>query len=418
MTPARVALIAVSLLLGAPLGAEPLCRVRVLLEPESATVGQQIVYRLQILRQVEVESVHFTRDLGFPSFRTEWLPGQSPDPAIADVGDHALIFEERRALFPVRAGELEIPAARLACVSAAHTVEVEVPAARIRVRELPDTGRPAGFGGVVGAVAVQAHISSERMTLGQSLALTVTVRGAANAWDAAAPFDPARDLPGVDVYAHPPETEREAGRRLEVRRSFSYELVPRAAGAFAIPALRVAYFDPERERYEIAEAPALRFAVEPAPPAATSATTPVARAKVRPTASHAGRGIARLGPALGIAVALLAAIAWFTVAKARGRRGDAMRAATPWLAEATEASTRGDPAATARALAAALRAALEVRAPGASALAAEEIAARDETSLRAVADALLELDRARFAAAASRVRSLDVEQVRALIASL
>ena len=118
MTPARVALVAVSLLLGASSGAEPLCRARVLLEPDDAVVGQQIVYRLQILRQLEVESVRFTRDLGFPSFRTEWLPGQSPDPAIADVGDHALIFEERRALFPVRAGELEIPAARLACVSA------------------------------------------------------------------------------------------------------------------------------------------------------------------------------------------------------------------------------------------------------------------------------------------------------------
>ncbi len=418
MTPTRVAFVAGSLLVAGSSGAEPLCRARVLVEPDSAVVGQQIVYRLQILRQLEVDSVRFTRDLGFPSFRTEWLPSQSPDPAIADVGDHALIFEERRALFPVRAGELEIPAARLACVSAAQTLAVEVPAAIVRVRELPDAGRPAGFGGVVGPVALQAHISSERVALGQSLALTVTVRGAANAWDAAAPFDPARDLPGVDVYAHPPETEREAGRRLEVRRSFSYELVPRAAGAFAIPALRVPYFDPERERYEIAEAPALRFAVEPAAPVATSAGTPVARANASPTPSDAVRGIVRLGAVLGIAVALLAAIAWFAVAKLRGRRGAAMRAAEPLLAEATAASARGDHAATARALAAALRAALEVHVPGASALAAGEIAARDETSLRAVAEAMGDLDRARFAAAASRTRSLDVEQVRALIASL
>jgi len=411
-------LVAVSLLLGASSGAEPLCRTRVLLEPDSAVVGQQIVYRLQILRELEVESVRFTRDLGFPSFRTEWLPGQSPDPAIADVGDHALIFEERRALFPVRAGELEIPAARLACVSAAQTAEVEVPATRVRVRELPSTGQPPGFGGVVGPVVVQAHISSERVALGQSLALSVTVRGAANAWDAAAPFDPARDLPGVDVYAHPPETDREAGRRLDVRRSFSYELVPRAAGAFSIPALRVPYFDPERERYEIAEAPALRFAVEPAAAAATPAPASVARANPPSTQSQARRRGARLGAALLIAVVLLAAIAWFAVAKARGRRGDAMRAAAPRLAEATAANERGDHAATARALAAALRAALEVRVPGASALAAEEIAARDERSLRAVAEALVELDRARFAGAASRSRPLDVERVRALIASL
>ena len=418
MTPTRVAFVAVSLLLAGSSDAAPPCRVRALLEPDSAVVGQQIVYRLQILRQLEVDSVRFTRDLGFPSFRTEWLPGQSPDPAIADVGDHALIFEERRALFPVRAGELVIPAARLACISAAQTVEVEVPATRVLVRELPGAGQPPGFGGVVGPVVVQAHLSSERVALGQSLALTVTVRGAANAWDAAAPFDPARDLPGVDVYAHPPETEREAGRRLEVRRSFSYELVPRAVGAFAIPALRVPYFDPERERYEISEAPVLRFAVEPATPDATATAAPVAQAKASPTRSHARQRSVRLGAALLVAVALLAAIAWFAVVKLRGRRGAAMHAATPLLAEATAASARGDHGASARALAAALRAALEVRVPGASALAADEIAARDEASLRAVAEALRDLDRARFAATASRGRSLDVEQVRALIASL
>jgi hypothetical protein len=418
MRVALAALAAVSLLPGTSSGAEPLCQVRVLLEPEGAVVGQQIVYRLQILRQIEVESVRFARDLGFPSFRTEWLPGQSPDPAIANVGDHALIFEERRALFPVRAGELEIPAARLACVSAAQTVEVEVPAKLVRVSELPGAGQPPEFGGVVGPVAVQAHVSSERVVLGQSLALTVTVRGAANAWDAAAPFDPARDLPGVDVYARPPETEREAGRRLEVRRSFSYELVPRAAGAFSIPALRVPYFDAERARYEIAETPALRFTVEPAAPAAAATPAPVARAHPPSTQALARRGGARLGAVLLSAVALLAAIAWFAVAKTRGRRGAALRAAAPRLDEATAASARGDHAATARALAAAVRAALEVRVPGASALAAEEMAARDDASLRAVAETLVELDRARFAAAASRVRSLDVERVRALIASL
>ncbi len=376
------------------------------------------MYRLQILRETEVESVRFTRDLGFPSFRTEWLPGQSPDPAIADIGDHALIFEERRALFPVRAGELEIPTASLACVRAAQTVEVEVPATRVRVRELPAAGQPPGFGGVVGPVAVQAHLSSERVALGQSLALTITVRGAANAWDAATPFDPARDLPGVDVYAHPPATEREAGRRLEVRRYFSFELVPRTAGAFAIPVLRVPYFDPGRERYEIAEAPALRFTVDPAMGTATPAPAPAARAKPPSTRSQAPRSGARLGTALLGAVALLAAIVGFAVAKTRGSRGAAMRAAAPQLSEATAASKRGEDAATARALAAALRAALEVRVPGASALAAEEIAKRDEPSLRAAAAALVELDRARFAAATHRGRSLDVERIRALIASL
>ena len=414
MTRHCVALAAVSLLGAHASGAEPPCHTRVLVEPETAFVGQQVIYRLQIFRHIDVSSVRFTRDLGFPSFRAEWLPGQSPDPAIAGVGDHALVFEERRALFPVRAGELAIPAARLACVSASQTVEVEVPAARVLAREVPDAGRPPGFRGLVGRVDVQAHLSSERVALGQSLSLAVSLLGAANAWDAADPLDPARDLAGIDVYARPPTTEREAGRHLEVRRAFSFDLVPRSIGSFEIPALRVPYFDPDRERYEIAETAALPFTVEAA---AREAVRPIA-----PAATGSPRSdVPRVSFGAPVIIALvLASLFGVSVALSRRRvqQRAALRAAEPSLADAAIASAGGEQVASARALAAALRAALETRVPGTGALAAEEIAARDEASLRAVGEALVELDRVRFGAAPGHSCSLDAQQVRALIASL
>ena len=414
MTFRCVALAAVSLLVARAAGAEPPCSTRVLVEPDAAFVGEQIIYRLQIFRHIDVSSVRFARDLSFPSFRAEWLPGQSPDPAIADVGDHALVFEERRALFPARAGELTIPAARIECVSATQTIEVGVPAARVRVRELPGAGRPPGFRGVVGRVDVQAHLSSERVALGQSLALVITVRGAANAWDAADPLDPRRDLAGVDVYANPPTTERETGRHLEVRRAFSFDLVPRSIGQFEVPALRVPYFDPERERYEIAETAALSFTVE-AP--ASEAVRPVAPAATASPRSDVPRGNFGAPVIIALVLSALFGVAVATLRRRVGQRA-ALRAAEPLLADAATASVRGDSLATARALAAALRAALETRVPGAGALAAEEIAARDEASLRAIGEALVDLDRLRFGAAPGHSRSLDILQVRALIASL
>jgi hypothetical protein len=404
----------VSLLVARASVAEPLCRTHVLVEPETAFVGQQILYRLQIFRHVDVASVRFARDLGFPSFHAEWLPGRSPDPAIAEIGNHTMIFEERRALFPSRAGELAIPAARLACVSANQTVEVEVPAARVLARELPDAGRPPGFRGLVGRVEVQAHLSSERIALGQSLALAITVRGVANAWDAADPLDPARDLAGVDVYAHPPTTERETGRHLEVRRSFSFDLVPRSIGSFEIPALRVPYFDAERERYEVAETAALPFMVEPA---ASEGVRPVAPATTARPRSLLARGNFGAPVIIALLVATLFGLAVAMLLR-RVRQHAALRAVEPLLADAATASARGDPVATARALAAALRAAIEARVPGAGGLAAEEIAARDEASLRAAGEALVELDRVRFGAVPGRSRLLDTQQVRVLIASL
>jgi hypothetical protein len=117
---------------------------------------------------------------------------------------------------------------------------------------------------------------------------------------------------------------------------------------------------------------------------------------------------------------MLAGVSAFALSlgRARTRRRAPLRAAAPFLTEAEAASARGDRAATTRGLAAALRAALEVRVPGAGALATEELARRDEVSIRAIADALGDLDRARFAPAVSAARSPDLEAVRALIAAL
>jgi hypothetical protein len=404
-----------ALLLVPAANGQELCGARVQVEPEDAYVGQQITYRLQILRHADVASVRFARDLSFPSFRAEWLPGQTPDPAIRDIGDHMLVFEERRALFPARSGALAIPAARLACTSAARTAEVEVPAAVVGVRELPRDGQPSGFRGVVGRVALQAHVERERIALGESLTLAVSATGAANLWDAAEPFEAERDLPGVDVYPRAPELELDAGRQLVVRRAFYYQLVPRAAGSFTIPALRVPFFDAATGRYEVAESAPLHFAVDAE--AAAAAPSPRA-ARGRDAAATGRRILAVLGAA--VLLAMLAGVSAFALSlgRARTRRRAPLRAAAPFLTEAEAASARGDRAATTRGLAAALRAALEVRVPGAGALATEELARRDEVSIRAIADALGDLDRARFAPAVSAARSPDLEAVRALIAAL
>ena len=277
-----------ALLLGAAADAEPRCRTRVVLEPSTAWVGEQVVYRLQILRHHEVSKVRWAEDLAFPSFRVEWLPGQAPDPAIHDVGDHSLVFEERRALFPLRAGRLVIPAARLACATPDGVVEAVVPPALLEVRALPARrGGQPDEPGVVGPLRIVARLSRERLRLGQSLGLWVALRGGGNLWDAAPPFDAARDLPGADAYPRPETLERDAARRVELERIFEYELVPRRTGAFEVPALRVRYFDPERERFRVAKTPALRFHVEPAREVRT-AQPPGPRAAVTHPASRRG----------------------------------------------------------------------------------------------------------------------------------
>ena len=389
------------------------CLASVSLEPAQAVVGQQVLYRVRILRRTDVSNVTWVDPPSFPSLRAEWLPGTSPDPGIGDVSPHRLVYEERRALFPARSGDLEIPAARLACSTGDGTgepVEVEVPGARLRVEPLPSHGRPADFSGVVGPIEIASSVSAERVGVGETVSLSVTVSGAGNSW-AAAPGLP--QLDGVDVHPRPPSLTLDAGRVLVARRSFPYELVPRREGSLVVPPLHVSWYDPEAGAYRVSEAPALEVRVDPEPPLAGPRLPEPAPAD-RPLEGSGGGWRWALGGALALAAA---ATCLSAVRIAMWRRAP-RRAAAPHLARAAQAFARGDAGETSAALAAALRAGLDARLPGTRALSAEEILARGsrDQALREAADALARLDRARFARRAEDPP--DVQRVEELVRHL
>jgi hypothetical protein len=113
------------------------------------------------------------------------LPTRTDLPS-ADLDTRSLAIEERRALFPTRSGELEIPPASLRCTLASDHGELEVsvavPATRVHVLPLPEQGRPSGFAGVVGRLVVTSRIEPAQIELGGSASLTVLVEGRANLW--------------------------------------------------------------------------------------------------------------------------------------------------------------------------------------------------------------------------------------------
>jgi hypothetical protein len=401
---ARIAVVLAALAAPRAFAAAP-CEVRVSVEPANAWVGEQIAYRLQILRDASVQKVRFADDLSFPSFRSEWLPGQTLDPALRAAGDLRLVVEERRALFPVRAGTIEIPGARLECLTARGAAEVDVPGASVAVRELPASESATRL---VGRVDASARLARGAIALGESVRLMVFLRGEANLWEAASPLDGAALPEHLDVHAHEPETARIPGRRLVLERGFAYDLVPRRSGTYAIPALRVAWLDPASGRTQIEQtAPLVLAVVEPAAASASPPDAPAERAKAR----------AERRVPLGAVAAFLAALAGAALGLRHRKRATPPRAAAPHLAEAKAAASRGDRAAERAALAAALRDALALRMPEARTLAAEELAALAEGPARDAAAALVELDRARFAADDGTLR-LDAERVRNLVEAL
>lgn len=236
----------------------PLCRVEPSVEPADAIVGEQIAYSLKVLAQAEVE-LEWIEPLLFPEFRADWLP-----PRPHSKGD---VREERRALFPLLAGTLEIPSALMLCRSAdgARAEPVRVPPLRVRAREAPALGEPEDYSGLVGPAVVRVRVDRRQIALGESITASVLLSGAGNLWDAAEPW-PEAALPGVDVFRKPIELRVDPGARLAVRVAHRLELVPRAAGRLVLPAVRVPYFDARSARYAVAQSEAIEIEVAPRAP--------------------------------------------------------------------------------------------------------------------------------------------------------
>lgn len=375
------------------------CRTSVSVEPVPAYVGQPVLWRLEILRREDVAEVDWLEPPVFPGFRAEWLPGDVTAEPRALAGERWIASRERRVLFPGRAGRFALPDASLACVrggaAARGRAEVRVPGARLEVIPLPEAGRPTDFDGLVGPVEVETHLAPAAISLGESALLSVHVRGSGDLWSLRPPLDPAA-LVGVDVFPEPPQLARDVGRALQLRRTFRYTLVPRTAGAVAIPELEIPWFDPASGGYRVARAPARSLQVGPAaaPPA-----PPEAEARPQAGARLRTRGSSWLAAALAGLLAGVAAL-WL---RARRRRARSGAAAVRALIEAAHAATaRGDSAAALDAWHAALRRALAVRLPGAAAHAADELRARAaaDPALAAAVELAAELERARFAGGA------------------
>jgi hypothetical protein len=367
---------------GDPAAAAPVCLARAQVVPPGGFPGQQLVWRLEILRRPFTTGVEWLEQPSFPGFRAEWLPGQ-PELGVTLDGVDYLARVEERALFPERAGELVIAGTRLRCaVAGGPPVDASPSAVRVRVSELPEAGRPEGFSGLVGALAVEIAARPSRLALGASTRLEVALRGDANLWDARDPLTGAPGLDGVELFPARPRLELEPGVQLAVRRTFAYDAVPQREGRLVIPGLRVPYFDPEQRRYQIATSPELAIEVGPRAPERGGAPAP----RPAPVPQESRRGVPFRALA---ALAAGGALVWMLRRRARRSRGAAI------LAELEARGGAGDEAAR---LAHALRLSLEPRLAGARSAPVEELRAPPGAE-PAVGDALAllaQVERSRF----------------------
>lgn len=246
-----------SLLGGGPAASERDLFVRATVDKTEAWVGEPITFSIYLLSRVPVSHVEGVRlpDLdGFWSESVETPRQISSSVQVVDGVEYRAYLIQRRALFPLRAGSLEIKPVELDVISGRsvfgggrrHTRNS--PTSRIEVKELP-AGAPAGFSrGNVGEWVLEGEATPTGVQLGQPVTWKITVRGAGNVRNLELPA--AADVEGFKIF-EPTRTEQTdvRGGIFGGSKTAEYVLVPEKPGTFVLPSVEFSSFDPKTGKY-------------------------------------------------------------------------------------------------------------------------------------------------------------------------
>lgn len=245
----------------APLTGREDIAVRSHVVPSRVFVGQQATYEVGVFLSDESrERMRRNPEFVPPEMRSMLTydlsaSGQTPSRVVNGRRYEVHVF--RRALFPLAAGLLEIPPARLNYalpLSSSFFSREELHTERtqstvLEVVEPPVVGRPPAYRGAVGRLGLDARIDNRRGRVGDPLLLTVTVSGVGNL--SLVPR-PELTVPWGDAVPGPERIRIDSTNALAGgRKEFDFLVTPRRPGLLVVPAIEYAYFDPYSATYQV-----------------------------------------------------------------------------------------------------------------------------------------------------------------------
>ncbi|MEP4949195.1 MAG: BatD family protein, partial [Flavobacteriaceae bacterium] len=224
-----------------------------------------VTYKLYVSPNIRVTNY---RPLDNPKYNNFWSQDITMTKHTAQNGTYKgkpyrYVVLKKVVLYPQRSGDLEIEPLSL-------EVFVDVPSNRrdffggriytqtsktvsagkrtLKVKPLPEAGKPANFGGAVGDFKFSVNASKTKLNASESLQANVQVTGKGNLKLFQLP-DP--ELPSaLEVYE--PEYEesvRTNSSGMEGKVSNSYTIVPSFRGKYPIPSIAFSYFNPKTAKY-------------------------------------------------------------------------------------------------------------------------------------------------------------------------
>ncbi len=183
----------------------------------------------------------------------------------------------KTALFPTTSGTLTIGPAKLTYTtggffSAPQTRTLATKPITVRVKSLPDAGKPVDFSGAVGQYKISASADKEIAKVGDVVTVKVTVSGEGN-------LDMLTSLSAPDLSAfktYDPKVENKAlnsGFTLGGEKIWEYVLVPKFSGTTTIKPFTVTFFNPKTGTYQSASTGPIDLKVTPGEASAADVKT-------------------------------------------------------------------------------------------------------------------------------------------------
>lgn len=176
-------------------------------------------------------------------------------------------------LYPNRSGSLTIPALEINAdliirprtffdFDSTRKHNIAGKPVTLEVRDLPAAGRPENFTGAVGSYRISSRISETSLTVGDTFTYTLQISGNGNFKHFnPPPFPKLRSFRFID-----PETATDTkvdGSRVTGTKTIRYPVIVHEEGDFTIPPLTFAFFDPQRNSYQLLETESYSISVAP-----------------------------------------------------------------------------------------------------------------------------------------------------------
>ena len=241
--------------------------------PETLYVGQQATYQVAVFLNADARA-RLRRNPEFlpPELRGLLAYELGTPTRVAPRAMSGGVYEAhvfQRAMFPVAAGLLSVPAPQLTYAlpqsssyfSREEKYVVRAESALLVVRAIPTEGRPLNYSGAVGVFTATSRLDTAAARVGDPLVFTLRVQGIGNvkllprpqleiAWASAVP---ATERVRVDT----------SGPLVRGVKEFDWILTPSREGRVEIPSMHYSYFDPYLARFAEAEAATFELDVRP-----------------------------------------------------------------------------------------------------------------------------------------------------------